>query len=268
MSASVVAERTLRSGARSFAWWSAGLVALVAMMVAVYPTVRDSSGMNDLIASYPEALKSLMGFSGVVDYASAAGYLGGELFSLMVPLLLLIAAIGGGSAAIAGEEEHGTLDLLLTAPITRRRLLAGKLVALVAELAGLGVVLLAALVVGASASGMRIGLASLAAATTMAVLLACVFGAVALMAGAARAGRARAIGLTSAAAVAAYLVNGLAPVVPVLDRVRFLSPFYQYDGTGALRAGLDPVHALALVAAFAIAATLAVVLVDRRDLAG
>ena len=40
----------------------------------------------------------------------------------MVPLLLLIAAIGAGAGAIAGEEERGTLDLLLSLPVSRRRL--------------------------------------------------------------------------------------------------------------------------------------------------
>ena len=51
----------------------------------------------------------------------------------MVPLLLLIAAIGAGARATAGEEERGTLDLLLANPISRRRLVLEKLAALAAE---------------------------------------------------------------------------------------------------------------------------------------
>ena len=39
----------------------------------------------------------------------------------MLPLLLLVYAIGAGSRAIAGEEESGTLDLLLAHPLSRRR---------------------------------------------------------------------------------------------------------------------------------------------------
>ena len=44
----------------------------------------------------------------------------------MVPLLLMIAAIGAGAGAIAGEEERGTLELLLANPLSRRRLVLEK----------------------------------------------------------------------------------------------------------------------------------------------
>ena len=122
-------------------------------MVAVYPTVRDSPSLDKFVAQSPEALKAFIGFGGAIDYTSAAGYLGGELFSFMVPLLLLLAAIGAGARAIAGEEEVGTLELLLSCPISRRRLVLEKLAALVVETTALGVVLLVSLWVGARLDG-------------------------------------------------------------------------------------------------------------------
>ena len=45
-----------------------------------------------------------MAFGGNLDYMSGAGYLGSELFSFMVPLLLLIAAIGAGAR---GDRRRG-----------------------------------------------------------------------------------------------------------------------------------------------------------------
>jgi hypothetical protein len=62
----------------------------------------------------------------VVDYSSGIGYLGIELFSLMLPGLLIAAAVGAGARAIAGEEEHATLDLLLANPISRTRVALEK----------------------------------------------------------------------------------------------------------------------------------------------
>jgi ABC-2 type transport system permease protein len=268
MSVPRVTARTLRSAGRGFAWWSLGLVSLVTVMVAVYPTVRDSAGLDELIARYPAALRSLMGFSGVVDYGSAAGYLGGELFGMMVPLLLLIAAIGGGANAIAGEEERGTLDLLLSTPLSRRRLVLEKLAAISLELAALGAILLVSLAVGARVTDMAIGLDKLLAATTMSVLLACVYAAIAVLVGAAWPGRARAIGLTSAVGIAAYLLNALAPLVPRLDGLRGLSPFYHATAGDPLRTGLAPLHVLFLVAAFVVVAVVATALVERREFTG
>ncbi len=122
--------KTLRDARRAIAWWSLGLVAMTALMVAVYPSVRDNPELNKMVDDYPDAFKAFFGLGENVDYTSAVGYLNSELFSFMVPLLLLIAAIGAGARATAGEEERGTLDLLLANPISRRRLVLDKLAAL------------------------------------------------------------------------------------------------------------------------------------------
>src|SRR5512146_735571 len=126
--------KTLRDARRAIGWWSLGLIAMAALMIAVYPTVRDNPDLNRMVEDYPDALKAFIAFGGDLDYVSGAGYLGSELFSFMVPLLLLVAAIGAGARALAGEEERGTLDLLLANPLSRRRLVLDKLAALTVEL--------------------------------------------------------------------------------------------------------------------------------------
>ena len=181
---------------------------MAALMVAVYPSVRDNPALNKMVESYPEALKASSAFGGNVDYASGAGYLSSELFSFMVPLLLLVAAIGAGARATAGEEERGTLDLLLANPISRRRLVLEKLAALAAEL-----------VSSRSCSGWRcrrrrgrrygrLGRAP-GRRDRWRGLFAFAFGAIASLAGRAAGHRGVAIGVRRRA-VAAYLVNWLA----------------------------------------------------------
>jgi ABC-2 type transport system permease protein len=156
------------------------------MIVAVYPTVRESPDLNAMVEDYPEALKAFIAFGGELDYASGAGYLGSELFSFMIPLLLLVAAVGAGARAIASEEERGTLDLLLANPVSRRRVVIDKLGALVAEVTLLCLMLWVALVVGAGAVDTDVPATRLGAATIGAGLLAVVFGAVAVLVGAPR----------------------------------------------------------------------------------
>lgn len=262
-----VLTKTLRDTRRAFFWWTLGLVGLVALMVSVYPSVRDNASLNKLVNDYPEALKGFVAFGGELDYVSGAGYLGSELFALMVPLLLLVAAIGAGGRALAGEEESGTLELLLTNPVSRRRVVAEKLAAFALEIVGLGVVLWAALLVGCRAVDLKVSGAHLAAATISAVLLAVAYGAIALLVGAAFGHRARAVGLTAALAVAAYVVNGLAPLVDALEPLRKLSPFYHYAASDPLRHGLGVGHVGVLLAIAVVAAVLAPIAFDRRDLA-
>ncbi len=261
-----VALKSLRDIRRGFFWWSLGLIGFVALIVSVYPTVHSNPSLNKLAQDYPEALQAFIAFGGAVDYSSAAGYLGIELFSLMVPLLLLVAAIGTGAGTIAGEEERGTLELLLANPVSRTKVVLEKTAALVFEVAGLGLVLWLALWVGALATDMSISAGHLAAATLSAVLLALAFGAIAVLLGAATGRRAVAVGLTAAVAVAAYLVNGLAPLVHALEVPQKLSPFYHYAAGDPLRHGLSWSHLAVLVAIAVVATALAPVVFSRRDI--
>ena len=258
--------KTLRDTRRGFVWWSVGLVGLTAMMVAVYPSVHGNAALNKLVRDYPKALRGFFGLGGALDYTSAPGYLSIELFSFVVPLLLVIAAIAAGSGAVAGEEERGTLDLLLSLPVTRTRVVLEKLCALGAELAALGLVLWLALVVGARSAGMEIGAGKLAAAAASAVVLALVYGALALLLGCATGRRGASIGIAAAAAVGAYVLNSLAPLAHALAAARKLSPFYYYAADNPLRVGLAPLHLLVLVGAAAVLSASAVVAVRRRDL--
>jgi ABC-2 type transport system permease protein len=261
-----VARRALLDGRRAFAWWAAGLAAYVGLITSVYPTIRDNPELDRLVESYPEALQAFIAFGGQLDFTSAAGYLGSELFSFMMPAIFLVAAIGHGARSVAGEEERGTLDLLLSTPVSRRRVAVEKLAALVVELAALGVVLWAALWAGTAAVGMDISAAHLASATTMLVLLSFVYGAAAYGLAAATGRRTLSIAVSAALAVAGYLVDSLAALVDTLEPAQRLSPFYHYSVANPLEDGIDPTRALLLAVIAAGSAVCGVVLFDRRDL--
>jgi ABC-2 type transport system permease protein len=260
-----VFAKSLRDLRRSFAWWSLGLVGYVALITAVYPTIRDNPDLNELVESYPEALKAFIAFGGQLDFTSAAGYIGSELFSFMIPALFLVASVGNGAGSIAGEEERGTLDLLLSAPISRTRVAVEKVGAMCAEVAGLGVVLWLALLIGSRAFGMDLSAGHLGAAVVVLVALAAAYGSIAFMFAAGTGRKALAIGATVALAVAGYLVNSLASLVDALEPFQKISPFYHYAAGDPLRRGLDPWHTLFLLAVGAAAVVIGVVLFARRD---
>jgi ABC-2 type transport system permease protein len=74
------------------------------------------------------------------------------------------------------------------------------------------------------------------------------------------------VGITAGLAVAAYVLNGLAPVVEPLKPLRRLSLFYHYAAGDPLRHGLEPGHTTVLVAVALVAAVLAPIAFERRDL--
>jgi beta-exotoxin I transport system permease protein len=113
---------------------------------------------------------------------------------------------------------------------------------------------------------MNVSAVHLASATTSAALLALSFGAIAVLVGAATGRRSLAIGVPAAGAVAAYLVSSLAALVDFLDTVKLASPFYHYAASDPLRHGLDLDHAGFLVLLAVVAAALAPLAFERRDL--
>ncbi len=260
-----VFAKSLRDVRRGVAWWTLGLAGYVALIVSVYPTIRDNPDLNELVESYPEALKAFIAFGSQSDFTSAAGYLGSELFSFMIPALFLVATVGNGAGSIAGEEERGTLDLLLSLPLSRTRVAVEKLGAMVVEITCLGLVLWLALWIGTAPFEMDVPAAHLGAAVFSAVALAAAYGAIAFMLAAATGRRSLAIGVSVALAVGGYLVNSLAPLVDALGPFQKASPFYHYAAGDPLHLGVDPWHALFLLGVGATAAVVGVLLFARRD---
>lgn len=261
-----VALKTLRDYRRSLVWWGLGIVGFVALYAAIFPTVRDMPDIDELLDSYPEAVRAFIGASSGLDFSSPEGYLQTEAFSFLLPLIFLIFGIGAGAAAIAGEEEHGTMELLLAEPVRRRRIVLEKLGAVTAAILLLGLVTWLSLWLGALAVGMDISAARLAAGTISVVLLALVYMTLTLLLGAATGARVLAIAASAGLALAAYVLDSLANLVEELQPVQPLSPFYLYRAAEPLRHGLDPVHALALLALALVFGALALPAFERRDL--
>jgi len=256
--------KTLRDQRVSFFWWSAGVIALCLFVVAYYPSVTRTPGLTEFFEEAPDWVKAFVGES-IEDYTSPAGYLHGELFYMMAPILFLIFAISRGSGAIAGEEGKGTLDLLLANPLPRWRVVLEKAASMAAATFCLGVVFWGALAAGASAVGMDIGLGPLASAVLSCVLTALLFGALALALGCLTGSRGRAVGVAAAMAVATFFLNSLGNVVSGLRLWRKLSPFYYYVEAQPLKNGLNGVHALVLLSAALALVALSVVFFQRRD---
>ena len=184
MRAEVLVE-ALRERRRTLAWWSLGVIALVAINVAFYPSIRGDTALNDYVKNLPDSVRGLF-VGGELDITSPAGYLNSQIYAVMAPIVLLIFAIGAGAGAVAGEEERGTLDFLLANPLRRRDYVVQRFLALTALVAALAGVLLATVWLTSLLVDLEIGLDRLAAASLSVGLLALFFGTVALAAGSLR----------------------------------------------------------------------------------
>jgi ABC-2 type transport system permease protein len=259
-----VLVQSVRERGRSLLWWTLGIVGLVGVTVAFYPSIRGDAGLSNFGEDLPESLRALF-VGGELDLASPVGYLNSQIYAALAPLLFLVFSIGAGAGAVAGEEERGALDLLLAEPVRRRDYVVQRFLALAALVAGLAVVLLATVALGSALVDLDIGFDKLLAASVSVALLAVLFGAVALAVGAIRPGRAAAIAAAAGLAVAAWLLDGLGQAVDALDPVRPLSPFYQALGRNPLRDGVPWTGWAVLLVGTLLLVVVAAVGLERRD---
>ena len=260
-----IALHTARRSRREVIGWSLGLVLLVAWIGAVFPSIRGNDTFSQLVEDYPEVLRRMLGLSGV-DITSGPGYLKTELFSFMLPLVLVIFGVAFGARALASEEESGTIDLLMSAPVPRRSVVLGKALAYALVAAVLDTVVFAAVWVASVAFGLGVAVARLAAAMAVVGLLAAHFTAIALAVGALTGRRATAIATASGLGVAGFVWNGLTPLTDTLAHWRSLSPFaWAFDNDPL--AGSASVGSIALLtAAIMLWLAVAVLAFEQRDL--
>jgi ABC-2 type transport system permease protein len=255
--------KTVRDQRRALSGWGIGLVGVATMYAAFYPSVvKSASALSGYLENMPEAFKNLIGG----DFTSPAGYLRSETFSTLGPILFLVFAVGAGGRAVAGEEEAGTLDLLLSTPIRRRQVLTDKFLAMALTTAALAAILWATLALVGPPFDLDLPFVDLGAACLMLFLLALAFGSIALAVGCASGHKGLAMGLTGAFAAAAFIVNVLAPSVSALQPLRPLSPFRWYLEPDPLLTGVHVENVLVLLAVTAIALVIGYVTFERRDL--
>jgi ABC-2 type transport system permease protein len=257
--------RSLLDKKRALIGWCVGLAVLTFFTMAFWPTIKGSPQFNKLWKGLPHALKT---FVGDQPLTTPQGYLQSELFLYLVPLMFMIYGIGRGADAIAGEEERNTMDLLLSAPVSRRRIVLEKYAAIVLGIGLLAAVLLASLYLSATLFNMDIGLDKLAAATFGSAFLSLAFAALALAVSSYVGRKGLALAIAAALATATFFLNSLAPLANDLQSYQKLSPWHWYLGHSPLNNGFDLGGLGSLVVMILIMLAIATLGFQRRDIGG
>jgi len=246
-------------------WVAIGMGGMTGYFALLFPTYSKLFDLNDMLAKMGPAAK-MLGAS-VGDASTLVGFLHIELFSMILPALMVTYAAGMASGFTAGEESRGTIDVLLSYPISRRRLVLEKSLAVLIGCIVAALAVLALGLAGAAASATALPWDKMAAALAMLVLLGLAFAAIALSFSAATGNRAGSIGLAVGLMVVMYLVDALASIVDGLGVIRPLSLFRYYMGGDPLRNGLSSSDAGVLIAVTVAFVGIALVVFERRDLA-
>ncbi|NRQ32806.1 ABC transporter permease subunit [Nonomuraea sp. NN258] len=257
--------KSLREYRRALIWWTIGLSAFVAMYVGIYGNFKqDAASMEALVsAKYPGLLRDAMG--GFQDLASGAGFLQSVVYQLFVPLLFVVLATVLANRALVLPEESGTLELVITLPIERKRLVLDRFAGLLVSLLVVAVVTLAVLWAVGEAVELGVPFGNVVAAHLGVYLLALFFGTVALAVGAATGRRLYATTAVGVWVVIGYMVVTIGKDVAAVSWLKWVSPFHYYAEGRPVYEGLPVGDYLVLAGATAVLALTAVLAFDRRD---
>ena len=252
----------LRQLRRSLLGWAIGLGSLVAVTVAFWPAFRGSSGISEAIDQLPPGIIDAFGLAG---FGTPAGFLRGNLYEFIVPLLLAVAAVAAANGLTAAEEEAGRMETYLSQPVTRQFVLIGRTVALILWLIALTFSILLVQLTSDAVVGLQIDAALVASTVVLCGLLALGFGALALAVAGwlPRSSLVLAIGI--AAAVGGYLAAALFPLSDLLKPLSGLSPWKWALGGDPLVNAAEPWRYVVLVVPVVILVVLAVAGFVRRD---
>lgn len=253
-------QRGLRDRRRGLFIWSLALGSAGAFYMLLWPSIADSIGA--ISNGYPDALKEAFSLT---TLSSPEEYLTVEQFSLILPVAVAVFAIRIVASTLNGAQERGYLDVLLSAPVSRRTLVTAMFVAIGLELAVIlfvawAMTCLASAIVSA---GLDPGLAAAGYATVwpLAIFAA---GLAMLVTGASRHAT-TVTGLAAGALVAMYLVDLLGRLADSVEAIRYLSVFRYYGSAGI--DGLDPAAWVGMAVAGAVLAGIGTLLFERRDIA-
>lgn len=255
----------LRDLRRSFPIWAIGVAVMPVWLVLLLPSVQEGAAeVQRYIEIMPEAFTTMfLGEAG--NFATPVGFIDAELFSFMAPTIFFAFGIGLAVRQIAGEEEQGTLSLLLAYPVTRGRLLLQKAAVVGVGVLALTIVQLVTLAVSVALVDVDVDLSSLLGGHISLFLLTLAVSGIAFAVGAATGNRGVAIGVAVIVALGSYLLNALAPLNDTIEPLQKASLFYYYGGAQPLREGVQPAYAAVLLVAAAVALVVAYVAFVRRD---
>jgi beta-exotoxin I transport system permease protein len=245
---------------RSLLAWGLPLGLMSAFIVAIFPSVEDA--LSKAIEGYPPALKEAFGIG---QLSNVEQYLHAEMLSLIVPLALGYLAVRAVASGLSGASETGRLDVLLSAPVSRRRLVASGFIATAVELFAVLVITGMLTALGSVLSGAGLSAGPAAAGFANVWPLALVFAGLGIVATGFSLRTSVVTGSVAGVLVAMYVIDLIGRLDPGLSGVRYVSVFRYYGN--AIEDGIEPLAFCGVTAAAVVLASLGAWLFDRRDLA-
>lgn len=258
---------TLRRSWQSMLWWGLGLGALAFLVIIIVPEVQVLEQMARMMETLPPILIQALGGGDIAYMATPEGYLSVQYFGFIL-LIFAVYAVISGLNVTANDEERGTLDVVLSLPLPRERLVLEKFLAY--ALLTVGIIAISFVCMWAAillTPALAIDLNKLVIANINILPSTLLVLSVTILLSSVLRRRSHTIALASAFVIASYFLDTLGRAAPdtILEPLSYLSFFRYYDVVGIMQHGITWSNVLLLLAATAFFLATGVWFFRRRD---
>lgn len=229
--------KTLRDQLGSIFWWSLGFIFLSIYLTWFYPYISKNAEIFKMVEALPPVIKNLIGD---IDFAATpAGFFNLQPFSFSAPIMILFYSVSKGVGVVAGEKENGTLDLLLSKPVSRSQIIIQKVLSISTGLAIIHIFFFLGMALGLTLFKINLNIFKLAEAMISLYFLSLSFLMISVSTGIIFLDRKKALGVVSGFALISFIINSYSPGLKPFQIARTLSPFYYNSGNSPIKNGLD-----------------------------
>lgn len=262
-----IIKRTIKDRKIVFLIYIIAASAFFLMHVSVFPSFKDQQiDIAQLMQSMPQGFIEAFGLEDY-DMSKFENYIAGEEFSLIWPLMLLIMSISLAGGAIANEIEKGTIEVLLSQPISRSKLYVSRYISGIIMIFGFIIITIGLLIAMAAAFGIDLKLNHYPALSLVAFLFAWAIYSIAMFLSAVFSDRGKVYFISAALLFVMYALNILARLKESLHDLRYFSFFHYYVPNDLLiRNQIDKYSVIVFISVAVVFSIAGFIAFNRRDI--
>ncbi len=245
--------------------WSLSLAFFAYLMLLFFPAFKDS-GLDQLLAALPPELKALKGMIGDISALSTpSGYLAGQFFDIRMPMFISVFSVILAVGLSVKDEEDGYIRTLLALPLSRIKLLFGKLIAIIVICVVTTIFTIAGLYLGAWSVNVNLDWTVVSNLSLVMLLLSICMTTLVYCIGLATGRRGITMGIGILVGAGSFLLTTFAKSVEWLEPYENISLFHYFPAADIVKNGISIWDVIVLSGVAAISIIAAAILFSRRD---
>ncbi len=266
MTGSVFLE-TLKQTWKQMVYWGVGLAAM-AMLVVIMVPLFNMQDMRKLLESFPPVILAMVGVGSDLEiFATNEGFVAMGFFGKSA-LIFAVYPVVMGMRITANEEDSGTMDVLLSLPLERARVVIEKFLAYGLSCIGVVILIYLGMHLGVILGGVELDVSRLAEVTFYLIPLMVFIMAVTLLIAVVVRRRTVALGIITAFVIISYMLQtiGAAAEGTMAEPIGAVSFLTYYNAGEILAQGFIWTHIAGFVGLSLVLLLASLYGYERRDI--